>query len=76
MEKNSAISAFHRQNDGLLHIVHVVRDCTKRGENEHQVVLNDLVGISDTRNSLYLSSPQYKFYGEKMISENQISSSH
>lgn len=76
LEKNSTMSAFQRQNDESLQTVHAVRDCTKGGETEHQVMHNDLVGRSDTKNSLDLSLPQSKCYREKLISENQISSSH
>jgi hypothetical protein len=73
--ENSTMSALQRQNDELLQKVHAVSDCTRRGETE-QVMLNDLVGRSDTQNSLDFSLPQSKCYREGLISENQISSSH
>lgn len=73
--ENSTMSALQRQNDELLQKVPAVSDCTRRGETE-QVMLNDLVGRSDTQNSLDFSLPQSKSYREGLISENQISSSH
>lgn len=73
--ENSTMSALQRQNDELLQKVHAVSDCTRRGETE-QVMLNDLVGRSNTQNSLDFSLPQSKCYREGLISKNQTSSSH
>jgi len=75
LEKNSTMSALQRQNDELLQNIHAVSEYTRRGETEQQVLLNDLVGRSDTQNSLNLSLPQSKWYGERLISEKQILSS-
>jgi hypothetical protein len=67
--------ALQRQNDELLQNVPADSDCTRRGETE-QVMLNDLVGRSNTQNSLDFSLPQSKCYREGLISKNQTSSSH
>lgn len=75
-EKNSAMSALQRQNDELLQKVHAFSESTKRGETKQQIRLKDLVGRSDTQNSLDLSLPWSKCNGKRSISENQISSSH